>query len=434
MDEAVLNLSEFGVAFGEKIILSSVTLDVPSRGVMVLMGPAGTGKSTLLRTLAGVNSAVPTMQTWGDAIFAGRLLTDTNAPSLVAQNVKLMMASILENVIAELPERQDLTKKQQRELASRLLGNAGLEELSERLDEPVVNLPANLQRHLAILRSSAANPKLLCIDEPTTGIGDDESEMLIEFIKQEAEKRAVIVVVHNQNHARQLQGITGLLAGGVMQEIGFSEEFFTAPKSDAAKTFVRSGSCCVPSPNAKPEELEQEVADVHVTAKKKITEYKKNYVSDALGPRGFLWLKNGILAGTPRPGIVADLDYDLAALQRVGVSVLVSLTTTPVDQAKLAEYGIKGVWFPIKDMGAPSPSEAMSLCKEISQFQDGGEIVAVHCRAGLGRTGTVLAAQLIWEGKRALDALETVRRIEPRWVQSEEQVTFLEEYEKAITD
>jgi len=432
MNEAVLSLSEFGVAFGEKIILSNVTLDIPSKGVMVLMGPAGTGKSTLLRTLAGVNSAVPTMQTWGNAMFAGKPLSDTNSPALVVQNVKLMMASILENVIAELPERQDLTKKQQRDLASRLLKNAGLEDLANSLDEPVVNLPVNVQRHLAILRSAAANPKLLCIDEPTTGIGDSESERLIKYIKQEAKKRAVIIVVHNQKHARQLQGITGLLAGGVMQEIGDSDNFFADPKSEAAKTFVRSGSCCVPSPNAKPEEIEQEVSSIHIAAKKHVAEYKKKYVSDALGPRGFLWLKNGVLAGTPRPGIVADMDYDLAALKRVGITVLVSLTTTTLDSFKLAEYGIKSVWFPIKDMGAPSPEEAITLCKKISELVEEGEIIAVHCRAGLGRTGTVLAAQLIWEGRRALDALETVRRIEPRWVQSEEQVAFLEAYEKAI--
>jgi len=433
VNEAVLQLKEFGVAFGEKIILSSVTLDVPSRGVMVLMGPAGTGKSTLLRTLAGVNSAIPSMQTWGDAMFAGRPLTDMNAPSLVAQNVKLMMASVLENVIAELPERQDLTKKQQRDLAKRLLSNAGLEELLDCLDEPVVNLPSHLQRHLAIVRSTAANPKLLCIDEPTTGIGDIESKNLIRYIRHEAEKRAVIVVVHNQKHARQLQGITGLLAGGVMQEIGNSDDFFTTPKSEVTKTFVRSGSCCVPSPNAKPEEVEDEIPEVHVAAKNKVAEFSKKYVSDALGPRGFMWLKNGILAGTPRPGIVTDLEYDLAALKRVGVTVLVSLTTTAVDSDKLGEYGIKHVWLPVKDMGAPSSSDAMYLNKKIAEFMEQGEVIAVHCRAGLGRTGTILASQLIWEGIRALDALEAVRRIEPRWVQSDEQVAFLEEYEKALT-
>jgi len=56
----------------------------------------------------------------------------------------------------------------------------------------------------------------------------------------------------------------------------------------------------------------------------------------------------------------------------------------------------------------------------------------VHCRAGLGRTGTVLAAHLIWEGKGSLSALEYVRRIEPRWVQSEAQVKFLEAFSNKV--
>ncbi|MDD4958907.1 MAG: hypothetical protein PHS51_06125, partial [Gallionella sp.] len=54
------------------------------------------------------------------------------------------------------------------------------------------------------------------------------------------------------------------------------------------------------------------------------------------------------------------------------------------------------------------------------------------CLAGMGRTGTILAAYLIWEGQSALDALETARSIEPRWVQSQAQVSFLTAFELAL--
>jgi atypical dual specificity phosphatase len=52
----------------------------------------------------------------------------------------------------------------------------------------------------------------------------------------------------------------------------------------------------------------------------------------------------------------------------------------------------------------------------------------------LGRTGTILATYLIWEGAEALSALETVRRVEPRWVQSEEQVAFLERFASMMNE
>jgi atypical dual specificity phosphatase len=150
--------------------------------------------------------------------------------------------------------------------------------------------------------------------------------------------------------------------------------------------------------------------------------------SQSIGPRGFLWLKRGYLAGTPLPGVYHDIDYDMKMLNNVGVTMLVTLTTRPVDPDALERNSIKSTWHAIKDMGAPDMELAVTICKEIETFIQQGEILAVHCRAGLGRTGTILAAYLIWEGQSALDALNTVRDVEPRWVQSDEQALFLEEF------
>jgi len=58
----------------------------------------------------------------------------------------------------------------------------------------------------------------------------------------------------------------------------------------------------------------------------------------------------------------------------------------------------------------------------------------MHCRAGLGRTGTMLAAVLIAEGLAALDALEAVRRVQPRFVQSQTQLDFLERFERFVRE
>ena len=61
-----------------------------------------------------------------------------------------------------------------------------------------------------------------------------------------------------------------------------------------------------------------------------------------------------------------------------------------------------------------------------------GEVLAVHCLGGLGRTGTVLTAWLIREGLTAEEALRRVRLLDPRYVQSKEQEVFLHEYEDLI--
>ncbi|MBI3479911.1 MAG: ATP-binding cassette domain-containing protein [Nitrosomonadales bacterium] len=97
---ALLELHGFGVAFGKKVVLCEITFAVPELGSVVLLGPSGTGKSTLLRTLAGLSSATPSFRTWGSAFYRGSSLPDAEErPELVAQSAQLMMSSVLENVV-----------------------------------------------------------------------------------------------------------------------------------------------------------------------------------------------------------------------------------------------------------------------------------------------------------------------------------------------
>ena len=426
---ALLSLREFGVAFGDRVALNGVNLEFDGPGVLVLMGPVGTGKSTLLRTIAGINQVVPSFRTWGAARYAGAAPGGAHAPALVSQNARLLMSSVLENIVSEFPERQHLTPMSKREVAKQLLTEAGLESLLDHLDRAVVDLPLAVQRHLAMARPAASNPLLLCVDEPTANIGWEESLPLLHFLRDQGKQRGVLVVSHNQQDARELGGHTALLAGGAIQSFAPVQQFFEHPVSPIAADFVRTGSCCMPSPGARPEDVDESMLPLLAP----LPTEAQTYVRESLGPRGFMWLKKGLLAGTPRPGIMQDIEYDLDALKRVGVTILVSLTTQPVDPALLERYGIQGLWLPIKDMHAPSVGEAEQMCRHVAERMGCGHVAAYHCRAGLGRTGTMLAVHLIMEGKTAMQALESVRQVEHRWVQSDEQVRFLEQFSESLS-
>lgn len=410
-DEALLELTDYGISFSERQILQGLSLRIAPTGMNVLMGPAGTGKSTLLRTLAGLNNASPSLRLHGSATYQGEPIGTRELPAIVTQKTRLMMATVRENLVNDLPERNTLQLRQQRDIATRLLQEAGLGELADQLDRKVVDLPIGQQRLLAVVRTAAANPRLLLVDEPTWGVDDDDAQKLIAFLKAQAAKRAVVVVVHNQQHARSLGGKTILLAGGAIVETRQTQDFFDTPECSLARDFVRTGSCpdeSIPQrPDAKPVR------------------------SEVFGPRNFLWLVKGQIAGTPRPGLFHDVAVDLEALSRVGVTTLVSLEKEfpPTPAEELARFDIQGLALPIPDMGVPGLQEAAALCQELDTRIAGGEVVALHCRAGLGRTGTLLAAFLIFRGRTALDALGSARNIEPRWVQSESQVAFLEQFE-----
>ncbi len=427
---SILSFTGFGAAFGDKVILNDVNLNINNKSITTLLGPGGTGKSTLLRSITGLNTNNPTFKTWGNVSFCGEPLTADNSPSIVTQSARLVVKSVLENIIHNLPERNNLTQLQQKDLAIRLLEQSNLHALKDRLHENIVSLPLALQRRIAIIRLVSSGPRLLCLDEPTTGIEDDEEiENLLQHIKDESSRRSILIVLHNQKQAKQLGGYAALLAGGQVKEYKKSETFFSSPQTDPAKQFIKSGSCSVPSPMSKAEDLNEEA-----TAPTPVSVNIENYVSESFGPRGFLWLIKGKLAGTPLPGVFFEEEYDLKALQRVGITHLISTTQKPVSTEKLKAFGIRGKSFPILDMGTPALTQAVEICEYIDQAITNNGLVAVHCRAGLGRTGTVLALYLIWKNADSLNALEKVRTIEPRWVQSEEQVKFLDVFSSYINE
>lgn len=435
MSEPILDIKNLGVSFGEKIVLNDVTLSVPDTGIVVLFGPSGSGKSTLLRSICGVNDANPSYRMWGKIRYLGEKLGKHEYPALVSQSAKLMISTVFENIVYGLPERNNLTPAQQKDLVLRLLDDAGLPDLKDKLDMAVVELPLAVQRHLAILRVAVSRPKLIFIDEPTSGLKDDEIGPMLEYIDKESKRCAILVVLHNQQQAKQLGGYAALLAGGSIQEFQDSNGFFTAPKSPVAEQFTKHGSCTVATPGADPRTLDESVAKpapLSEGARKAKRRAKKNVKNASFGPRGFLWLRRGQLAGTPLPGVFHDINYDLKALHRVGVNTLITTTKRQLDDDELAKHKLRAIWSYIEDMGAPTFDQAVDICQKIDEALDNGEVVAAHCRAGLGRTGTVLAMYLIWEGSGALEALETVRAVEPRWVQSDVQVSFLEEFAKEL--
>jgi atypical dual specificity phosphatase len=437
-----LRVEGLGAAFGEKIILSSVSLRVHEGAITALLGPAGTGKSTLMHMLAGSFEAHPRFRSWGSVEYDGAPLQGEHRPHLVQQDARLMMASVFEAIVEYARPRLRLSPLELRQWCVEHVIAMGFPELAEQLDAPTMGLSAVQQRAVAILREAACAPALLMVDEPTAGLEDYEAYLLIDLLRHvNAAGATILLTVHNQKHARMAARHMILLAGGHVQEAGGMEDFLAAPRSEAGVQFVHTGSCALPAPDADPATLAEGVAAPPPLPQEAMSATapapaplapNEAAAAQGPGPRGLVWLEPGRIAGTPLPGVVHDIDYDLAALRQCGVTTLITLTERDLPQDALQRHGLRNLHLPVRDREPPSMAQIQMLLKRMEVMLQKNEVLAVHCLAGLGRTGTVLAAWLVREGLTATEALRRVRLLDAGYVQSDDQEAFLQQYEDTI--
>ncbi|OBY85076.1 ATP-binding cassette domain-containing protein [Delftia sp. JD2] len=496
-----LQVAGLGASFGARVILAEVDFALPARGVTVLLGPSGSGKSTLLRTLADLNAANPRFRRWGSTRYAGQpWRSGMQAPRLVQQQARLMMASTFDAIVELARPRLKLVPHELRDWCRAQVQAFGFPELALMFDQPALQLSPVQQRAVAILREALAEPALLMVDEPTAELEGYEAFVLLELLRQVGQRTAVLMSTHQQQHAQAVAQDMLLLAGGRIAEAQSMEAFLRAPLSLAGQQFLRTGSCAVASPDARAEDLEEGVPlppPLPAAAVAAISEFLSDAVAAepasepmpapepapapvpasmpapvpapapaptpaaaaaarpravnpavlvdwqplaadpqavpaSRGPNGFAWLVPGRLAGAPQPGVVQSMDFDLKALRGCGVTVLITLTENDLPQEPLQQHGLRNLHLPVRDHESPTVAQIQMLLARMSAMLRAGEVLAVHCLAGLGRTGTVLAAWLVREGLTADEALRRVRLIDAQYVQSQAQEDLLYAYEVAL--
>jgi atypical dual specificity phosphatase len=141
-------------------------------------------------------------------------------------------------------------------------------------------------------------------------------------------------------------------------------------------------------------------------------------------PYGFSWVDKPHLAALARPSDVEDLVW----LRQQGIELLISLSEEPPRRAWVNDAGLMMMHVPVEDMAPPTQAQIDRCLSAIERANERGMGVAVHCTAGLGRTGVILACYFVARGTSAQAAMAKVRKLRTGSIETDEQADAVVEF------
>lgn len=194
----ILEIRGLKVMFGKSIAIHDVSLDVPEGGIVTLIGSNGAGKSTTLNAALGI---VPITE--GSITFAGEDITHMSTTEKVRRGLVLApegrhlfpYLSVYKNLVLGASQRKD-----KEGIQADLEFVYGLFPiLKERLKQKAGTLSGGQQQMVAIARGIMANPKLLCLDEPSLGLAPAVIEDIGQKVRELNKARGTSVLLVEQN-------------------------------------------------------------------------------------------------------------------------------------------------------------------------------------------------------------------------------------------
>lgn len=146
----------------------------------------------------------------------------------------------------------------------------------------------------------------------------------------------------------------------------------------------------------------------------------------------FSWLLPGKLAGSSKPGGLNQEEDDLRFLSEQGIRAILTLCQQPCQPTLLHKYRLIARHVPVEDFAAPDFNQLERGVTYVERHIELGEPVLVHCRAGFGRTGTLLACYLVKRGMSAAQAIGEVRRARPGSIEVKSQLRAIELYQRRL--
>ena len=227
--------------------LRNISMEIPANQITVLFGPAGGGKSTLLRCLNRLNDLTEVRASMGKILIDGENILDPKT-DVIALRRKVGMV-FARPVVLPLTIRGNLTyglelagetrRSRLDEAVERSLRLAAIwDEVKDRLNDPAIALSGGQQQRVCLARVLALQPEIVLLDEPTSGL-DPISTGKVEAALQELKKDYTIILVpHSVQQAGRTADHAAFFLQGELVEFRPGQEIFTNPKDKRTEDYV----------------------------------------------------------------------------------------------------------------------------------------------------------------------------------------------------
>ncbi len=235
------------IAYGEKLAVRDVSLEVREHEVLALIGPSGCGKSTFLRALNRMNDTIDDVHTTGTIELDGELIYGPEVdPVLVRRRVGMVFQrsnpfpkSLFDNVAYGLRIGGERDKSKIASKVERALKQAALwEEIKDRLGESALSLSGGQQQRLCIARALAVEPEVLLMDEPASALDPIATAKLEDLISELHKIVTIVIVTHNMQQAARVAHRTAFFYMGRLVEIDDTDVMFTKPSQRETEDYI----------------------------------------------------------------------------------------------------------------------------------------------------------------------------------------------------
>jgi phosphate transport system ATP-binding protein len=227
--------------------LKNINLNIQDRHVTVLFGPAGGGKSTLLRTLNRLNDLAGLRVQSGRVLLDGEnLLSPTinvialrRRVGMVFSRPALLPLSIYENVAYGLRVAGERRKTHLDQVVEKALRQAVLwDEVNDRLNDSAFDLSGGQQQRLCIARTLALEPDVIMLDEPTSALDPIATAKIESTMRELAKSLAIIWAPHNTAQAARMADTGAFFLQGELIETGPAEQLFVRPHDPRTQDYI----------------------------------------------------------------------------------------------------------------------------------------------------------------------------------------------------